>query len=361
MDPRLATLLLGLLVCFPSTLRAQVEFVRGDCNANGELEIADASWMLVIGWFGGPFPSCWEACDFDDDGSLGVSDGILALNYLFLSGEPPAPPFPACGADPTPSAGCDSYDCQATPPAPDPSHVLSLPEIQAGTGATVAVPLLLDTDSWVTGWSAGVSHDPWVLELLDVVPGADILCDMEEPHFFEVGLYPDGWTAGSIPDFLGYLCILPPGSGLELAVAHYQVSGGAGDVSPLQFTDSLGDPPVATRLVVFQTTAVTPTTQAGSVTIEPGFRRGDVNADGVFIGIGDAIFALIFGFAAGPQPPCLDSADFNDDGQFEPLSDGIGILSFAFAGGPPPPAPGLLCGHDPTPDALGCESYEACP
>lgn len=44
----------------------------------------------------------------NDDGSLDISDTIYLLNYLFVSGPPPAAPGPQnCGPDPTD----DALDC----------------------------------------------------------------------------------------------------------------------------------------------------------------------------------------------------------------------------------------------------------
>jgi len=100
------------------------------------------------------------------------------------------------------------------------------------------------------------------------------------------------------------------------------------------------------------------------------FRRGDTNADGS-VDISDAVFLLVFLFAGGPAPTCLESGDVNDDGAFnegtmtaEPpdLSDGIFLLSWSFGGGPAPPAPGPFnCGFDPRGNKVGCDSFPACP
>jgi hypothetical protein len=50
--------------------------------------------------------------DADDSGSLEISDGVRVFNFLFLGGQPPAPPFPDCGLDDSPATQlpCDSYD-----------------------------------------------------------------------------------------------------------------------------------------------------------------------------------------------------------------------------------------------------------
>jgi hypothetical protein len=54
---------------------------------------------------------CDDACDFNDDGELDISDPVSGLNYLFVMGSPSPPaPFPSCGTDPTnDSLGCDTF------------------------------------------------------------------------------------------------------------------------------------------------------------------------------------------------------------------------------------------------------------
>ena len=49
-----------------------------------------------------------------------IADPVFTLEYLFIFGEAPPPPFPlcsadlGCGPDPTP----DALDCDAYPPCP---------------------------------------------------------------------------------------------------------------------------------------------------------------------------------------------------------------------------------------------------
>jgi hypothetical protein len=45
---------------------------------------------------------CLEAADVDNDGVIGLGDGIRLLHFLFQGGEPPAAPYPLPGADPDP-------------------------------------------------------------------------------------------------------------------------------------------------------------------------------------------------------------------------------------------------------------------
>lgn len=74
-------------------------FVRGDCNGNQAVEIADA--LLVLGYLfnGVEVTGCVEACDFQDDGFVTVTDAIQTISLLFSGGSPPAQPYPFPGPD----------------------------------------------------------------------------------------------------------------------------------------------------------------------------------------------------------------------------------------------------------------------
>lgn len=85
-------------------------FSRGDCSADGNLNIADPIFALSSLFAGSEMPPCSDACDANDDGDFDISDPIFTLGYLFLGGPEPDAPFPACGEDPTGDAlGCDAF------------------------------------------------------------------------------------------------------------------------------------------------------------------------------------------------------------------------------------------------------------
>ena len=172
----------------------------------------------------------------------------------------------------------------------------------------------------------------------------------------------DGWAMAVIFDFALLTGGLPAADDMEIAVATYTAIGNVGDVTPLNFCDNVGSPPVATVVDPSRFgPSRYPVELAGSVQIVESFRRGDSNADGTVATLSDALFTLSFGFSGGPQPPCVDAADFDDDGVFSALVDALGLLQFAFTGGAPPPPPGAVCGADLTNDALDCLNYAACP
>jgi len=89
-------------------VEADLLFIRGDCNFNEAVNIADAAAMVGV-MFLAEFPAqCFDACDADDNGAHNVSDPVYLLNYLFVPGNPaPSAPFPSPGEDPTD----DALDC----------------------------------------------------------------------------------------------------------------------------------------------------------------------------------------------------------------------------------------------------------
>ena len=90
----------------------QPPFSRGDANADGELDISDASFLLDNLFLGGPRPSCRKTGDLDDNGALEITDPIYLLNFLFLGGPPPRD-VRLCRSDPTPDGlDCLSYTCE---------------------------------------------------------------------------------------------------------------------------------------------------------------------------------------------------------------------------------------------------------
>ena len=84
-------------------------FLRGDDDANGVLEISDPILNLTFQFVGGEILiECMDAADFDDNGEIEITDPIASLSHQFLGTAPPAPPgLESCGLDPTE----DDLDC----------------------------------------------------------------------------------------------------------------------------------------------------------------------------------------------------------------------------------------------------------
>ncbi len=87
------------------------EFIRGDANQDGMLDIADPVFALDLLFGAGGTTTCVDDKDTNDDGGFDISDPIYALSNLFSAGPPPPAPYPNCGVDPTPDGiDCTSFD-----------------------------------------------------------------------------------------------------------------------------------------------------------------------------------------------------------------------------------------------------------
>ena len=86
------------------------QFRRGDTDANETVNLTDAVLLLNYLFLSGAPPGCADGADVDDSGELNLSDPIYLLNHLFLSGPPVAEPRDTCGADSTEDElGCSVY------------------------------------------------------------------------------------------------------------------------------------------------------------------------------------------------------------------------------------------------------------
>lgn len=88
---------------------------RGDSNADGVVDLTDATYINAYLFQGGPEPPCRNQADANDDGVLDAADSAYILNWLFLGG--PAPPWPGpyntvCVADTVDPLGCRALDCR---------------------------------------------------------------------------------------------------------------------------------------------------------------------------------------------------------------------------------------------------------
>lgn len=86
---------------------------RGDCNQDGNRDLADAIYLELYLFVSGDVPGCLDACDANDDGLVDIADAITNLMWLFQSGPALPEPSTACGFDSTP----DDIGCASVGPA----------------------------------------------------------------------------------------------------------------------------------------------------------------------------------------------------------------------------------------------------
>jgi PKD repeat protein len=81
------------------------EFIRGDANNDGQVDLSDGVAILNELFLGVPSAApCKDALDSNDDGGTDLSDGVYVLNFLFQGGNAPPAPYPNPGSDSTPDA-----------------------------------------------------------------------------------------------------------------------------------------------------------------------------------------------------------------------------------------------------------------
>ncbi len=86
------------------------QFQRGDINADGGVNIADAVAILGYQFAGAAEPVCMDAADANDDGSVNLADAVAVLSHRFAGTGPLKEPFESCGTDPTDDElGCISF------------------------------------------------------------------------------------------------------------------------------------------------------------------------------------------------------------------------------------------------------------
>lgn len=94
---RLILILSLLLLAVPASAQCP-DFIRGDTDQSGFVDITDVNNILRHLFFG------WEPCnqfalDTNADGLIDISDALYLLSYLFLGGPEPPAPFLALGSE----------------------------------------------------------------------------------------------------------------------------------------------------------------------------------------------------------------------------------------------------------------------
>lgn len=89
------------------------QFVRGNINGTGVVDLGDAIYALNYLFSDGGTPPCLDAADVNDDDSVDLADAIRMINWMFLDGDQPESPYPNCGFDPTDNDGVTCLDSPA--------------------------------------------------------------------------------------------------------------------------------------------------------------------------------------------------------------------------------------------------------
>lgn len=86
------------------------DFVRGDANGDGIVNVADAIWCLQEIFNAGPVGTCFDAKNANADAVYDIGDPIWLISYIFSGGPPTPTPGPVeCGNDGEPQ-DCETYN-----------------------------------------------------------------------------------------------------------------------------------------------------------------------------------------------------------------------------------------------------------
>lgn len=68
------------------------EYIRGDANDDGAINIGDAVYIVSYVFRGGPAPQHPKAADANCDGNVNIGDAVYIVTYIFRAGPPPCFP-----------------------------------------------------------------------------------------------------------------------------------------------------------------------------------------------------------------------------------------------------------------------------
>ena len=66
-----------------------VQFLCGDVNKDGKVDITDVVYLINYLFISGPAPDPIQAGDVNLDGVVNIADVVYLVNYLFIDGPPP--------------------------------------------------------------------------------------------------------------------------------------------------------------------------------------------------------------------------------------------------------------------------------
>lgn len=234
----------------------------------------------------------------------------------------------------------------------------------------VAVDLTSPTE--VFGISLGVAHDAGIIEVDEFL--ATNVWGGSAPEFLAVNALAQGHpslcnsTRGISISMVGSLedPSTNPAPAGETTVGHirYRLLAAADGIvnTHVKIVDCLVPASISPP------TSVVTSTPNGGVSPSPAtgewlalqdtcvFSRGNCNGNDSNVDLNDAIVSLRYVILGQPIVDCEKECDVDDNGSLD-VGDGILLLQYLFLGGVQPASPFPMCGEDPTPDALTCESH----
>ena len=86
MSPRDVVELLAVAASFGIVVGGTAAFLRGDCNTDRIVDIADPAATMSYLFLNVFEPACLDACDSNDDGLIDLADVVSTLRFLYKLG-----------------------------------------------------------------------------------------------------------------------------------------------------------------------------------------------------------------------------------------------------------------------------------
>ncbi len=93
-----ARLAAAAIATLAGPLEPPTQFVRGDGNGDGEVDLTDGIFLLEYLFTAGTAPACPDSADANDDGQVNISDIVRMIFHLF-AGQGLPEPAGSCGLD----------------------------------------------------------------------------------------------------------------------------------------------------------------------------------------------------------------------------------------------------------------------
>ncbi len=340
-------------------LQAQCQFIRGDMNSSGDVDLADAVDILSYLYIGESVPACPEVADANDNGLVDLGDYVYLTRWMFGNGPQPPAPFPSAGTDPTPGSTVIAER--------DSRFKFTMGNaIGHASNTGLKVDLKLTNQAEINAFQMVFEYDGNLMRVDEILVGGTVLDNADAEYVIHQFFNQPGVSHGGLSVLIDFATpvnfrTLPPGEDQLVGKVVFAISAIADQqITTIRFVDGVkfpdSDPPeklaAVHNLVHTGHEAHRPVLVDGFIDIRKAFIRGDANQD-KGVDIGDAIFTLTYVFLGTEAPHCKDAADVNNDSRID-ISDPIFLLQYLFRGGPQPSSPYPAPGVDPDQDPLGC-------
>ncbi|MFN0058713.1 MAG: hypothetical protein ACKVX7_09690 [Planctomycetota bacterium] len=229
---------------------------------------------------------------------------------------------------------------------------MRVPDAFTAVDAPVALSVLGTWEAELLGYTVALDYDEEVLSCTSLSL-AGTTAGALQPDFFLPTI--DNSAGVFVADVLLSFTLaetFAPAVDSALVAATFMPLAAASPTTSttLALANQLGFPPSDCEMLRTGSVVVAPALSPGTLVFLSGlgatFIRGDSNGDDV-LDVSDPLHTLLYLFAFGAAPPCLDAADSNDSGDVN-IPDAVYTLNYLFAFGPPLPAPFPTAGADPT-------------